>query len=533
VRSSSASGFATFTLLPSIFWVTRRTLATLGVLTLIGGAGACSLAVAAPGSVAQPPVFRVLVGTPQGQAIAPDFLGLALEYRDIPALVGDDPKAVNPVLVQLIRNLVPKGRPMLRIGGQSTDRSWWPVRGVAQPRGVSYSLTPSWTASARALAQAANARLTLGLGLEANQPKLDAVEAYELLRRIGRRYVEALEIGNEPELYTAFPWYRTLHGAILPWYRNIGAPIFSRPRGYNPQAFLAEFSRAVQAVPRAAIAGPATGNPLWLGQFARILSPASRVKVITWHAYGLNQCIKVRSSPYYPTVPNLLSPLASRGIVNGISPSVALAHRAGASFRVGELGSVTCNGKLGVSNTFASALWATDALFSIAADGVDGINLHTFQNAANGLFDFQHSGGHWQATVHPLYYGVLMFAQAAPPGSRLLRLSAPNQTQVRVWATQAPDRRIRVLLINDSLTHAEPATVRAPAAAGPASLERLLGLSAYATSPDTLGGQSFGTRTASGLLAPQRSTAIAPRGGRYAVTLPAASAALLTLSPGH
>jgi len=517
--------------LPSIFWVTRRTLATLGVLTLIGAAGACALAVARPASAAQPQVFRALVETPTGQAIASDFLGLALEYRDIPGLVGNDPKAVNPVLVQLIRNLVTRGRPMLRIGGQSTDRSWWPVRGIARPRGVSYNLTPSWTTSARALAQATNARLILGLGLEANEPKIDAVEAYELLRRLGSRYVDALEIGNEPELYTAFPWYRTLRGAILPWYGKIGAPIFSRPPGYNPKAFLAEFSRALQAVPRLPIAGPATGNPSWLAQFARILSPASRVKVITWHAYGLNQCIKDRFSPQYPAVPNLLSPVASRGVVNGISSSVALAHKARASFRVGELGSVTCNGRLGVSNTFASALWAMDALFSIAADGVDGINLHTFQNAANGLFDFSHSGGRWQATVHPLYYGVMMFAQAAPPGSRLLRVSAPNQDQVRVWATLAPDHRIRVLLINDSLTHAEQATVRAPAAAGPAGLERLLGRSAYATGPDTLGGQSFGTRTTTGSLAPQHSTVIAPRGGRYAVTLPAASAALVTLAP--
>ncbi len=503
------------------------------MLTLIAAAVACAGAVRARASVAPAPVFSVSVGAAQGQAIASDFLGLALEYRGIPGLVGTNSKAVNPVLVQLIRNLVPTGRPMLRIGGQSTDRSWWPVRGIAQPRGVSYNLTPSWTASARALAQATNARLILGLGLEANEPKIDAVQAYELIKRLGRRYVDALEIGNEPELYTAFPWYRTLHGATLPWYGNVGLPIFARPPGYNPKAFLGEFSRAVQAVSGVPIAGPATGNLAWLEPFAGTLSAASRVKVITWHAYGLNECIKDRSSPQYPSVPNLLSPLASRGLVNGISSSVTLAHRTGASFRIGELGSVTCNGRLGVSNTFASALWATDALFSIAAAGVDGVNLHTFQGAANGLFDFGYSGGHWEAAVHPLYYGALMFARAAPAGSRLLRVSAPSQNRVRVWATLAPDHQVRVLLINDSLTHSEQASVRALNAAAPAGVQRLVAPSAYATGPDRLGGQSFGAQTPTGLLAPPQSTVIASRGGRYAVTLPAASAALVTLAPAR
>ena len=37
----------------------------------------------------------------------------------------------------------------------------------------------------------------------------------------------------------------------------------------------------------------------------------------------------------------------------------------GATFRIDEMGSVTCNGHVGVSNTMASALWATGALFSV------------------------------------------------------------------------------------------------------------------------------------------------------------------------
>ena len=43
--------------------------------------------------------------------------------------------AAQPVLVELIRNLDPMGRPVIRIGGLSTDHSWWPVPGMKAPLG--------------------------------------------------------------------------------------------------------------------------------------------------------------------------------------------------------------------------------------------------------------------------------------------------------------------------------------------------------------------------------------------------------------
>jgi hypothetical protein len=501
----------------------RRAAAAVGAVTVLLTMGAATAGAA---------VFRVSVGAAQGRPVASDFLGLALEYRSIPAFTSADPSAVNPVLVQLVRNLVPQGRPVFRIGGQSTDRTWWPVPGTRPPLGVTYSLTSTWIASVRALAQATNARLILGLGLEADRPKLAAVEAQELMNGLGRNYIDAFEIGNEPELYPVVPWYRKLHGTLLPWYSHLGAPVFARPRGYGPGTFDGEFSRALGSLPGVPVAGPSVGLVPWLDGFRRFLAPQSRVKMVTWHAYGLNQCVTDRSSPSYPTVPNLLAPRASRELMNGISPVVALAHQAGASFRVDEMNSVTCNGRLGVSNTFASALWVMDALFAIAADGVDGVNVHTFEDAANGLFDFDRTGGQWEATVHPLYYGLMMFAQAAPAGSHLAQISSDAQAQVRAWATRGPDHRLRVLLINDSVRRPARAQVRAPAAAGPASVELLRAGSAYATSGVALGGQSFGLHTTSGVLDSPQTSSLARRSGNYALTLPPASAALVTVATG-
>ncbi|MGZ4273238.1 MAG: glycosyl hydrolase family 79 C-terminal domain-containing protein [Solirubrobacteraceae bacterium] len=511
-------------------WLTRLLTRLLQAAALI--AAACTWVHTAP---AQAYVFRLgVTGTPHGRSMPANFLGLALEFNEIPGLSGPTAQSVDPVFAQLVKNLDPQGRPNLRIGGQSTDRAWWPVPGMSQPLGVTYGLSARWTAAARALAQAINAQYLLGINLEADRTQVSQTEAAQLVKGIGGRYVGALEIGNEPDLYTAIPWYRQAGGRPLPWYSPTGSPVFSRPATYGPQDYVNEVTRTLGVVPRLPIAGPETGKPPWADAFDRLLSPRSRVRMLTSHAYGLNQCITNASSPSYPTVVNLLTLAASRGEVSGIGPYVALAHRNAAQYRIDEMGSITCNGRAGVSNTLASALWVMDALFTIAADGVDGVNLHTYPNSANGLFDFSLSQGHWQASVHPLYYGALMFAQAAPARSRLLRVVSGSVGPLRAWATIAPDHRVRVLLINDSLTRSALAVVRTPVVPGPASLERLRASSAYATSGMTLGGQTFGANTATGVLAPPVPQPVTPRSGAYSVTLPAASAALLTLAPwGH
>jgi hypothetical protein len=254
--------------------------------------------------------------------------------------------------------------------------------------------------------------------------------------------------------------------------------------------------------------------------------------MLTSHAYGLNQCITDPASLQYPSVPNLLNSVNSRDLTAGLGPYVSLVHRSGGTFRVDEMGSISCNGRAGVSNTLASALWLIDGLFQIASQGIDGVNLHDYPNSANGLFDFSRSGGQWQGTVHPLYYGALMFAQAAPAGARLLRITSGSQAQLRAWATLGQDHRVRIVLINDSLRSSAQTQIRVAGAAGPGAIERLAARSAYATAGISLGGASFGSDTATGVLSAPQPQAVTARAGGYSVTLPAGSAALLTVSRG-
>jgi hypothetical protein len=480
---------------------------------------------------AQAYVFRLTVGSgTTGRPISPNFLGLAFEYNTIPRLAGAAPGSVNPVFAQLLSNLDPAGGALIRVGGLSTDRSWWPVKGMGQPLGVTYNLTPAWTAAARNLAQATHAKLILGVNLEANRTRISQVEASELVNGVGAGNIAALEIGNEPDLYTLIPWYKTQHGKPVPWYLPTGTPVFARRPTYGPQAFAQEFGRTLRVVPTVPVAGPETGNAPWMSTFSRFVSRGSQVRMLTAHAYGLNQCITDPASPQYPSVPNLVNIANSRDLAAGLGPYVSLIHRDGGTFRIDEMGSVSCNGRAGVSNTFASALWLMDSLFQMASQGIDGVNLHSYPNSANGLFDFTQSHGQWQGVVHPLYYGALMFAQAAPGGSRLLRISSGPQTDLRAWATLGTDHKVRVLLIDDNLHSPAQTQVRVARGVGPAAVEGMGASSAYATGGISLGGASFGADTATGVLPAPQPQAVTARTGGYAVTVPAGSAALLTIA---
>jgi len=460
------------------------------------------------------------------------FLGLAITFNTVTDWEPGGSAPPNPVLARLVHNLNPTGDPSIRIGGESADRSWWPTAGVPQPRGVTETLGTAWGQSVRQLAVSTNAKLLLGLNLEANRVRIDRTEARQYLTLLGRRYIGALEIGNEPDLYPLIPWYKLIDGHVEPWYAHGGTPVFARRRTYGPTQFGHELAHTLAVLPNLPEAGPETGHPEWVQQFIDEVRPRGLPMTLTSHAYGLNQCVDDPAARSYPSVSHLLTLFASReNMLHYDAPYIALAHADGGSFRVDEMGSVTCNGRAGVSDTMASALWALDALFYLNSQNVDGVNLHTYPRSSNGLFDLTQVNRTWDATIHPLYYGALMFAQAAPEGSRLLAVRDGEEAQLRSWATIGTDHKVRVLLINDSLQSAGQITVHSPDRWGSraASIERLLAPSASATNDITLGGQSFAQRSGGVLAAPHHLT-VSPRHGAYKVTVAPGTAALLTLS---
>jgi hypothetical protein len=309
--------------------------------------------------------------------------------------------------------------------------------------------------------------------------------------------------------------------------------VYARGQGWDPSAFASQYGRILEDLPRVPIAGPDTQRAPWFAAFGRFVSRHSRVRMLTSHGYGLNNCVSNPASAAYPSIPHLLGDYALHDLLNTLIPYIGLAHASGASFRIDEMGSVTCNGRAGVSDTMASALWATAALFSVAQDGVDGVNLHSYAGLPNGLFDFTDSAHGWTGVVHPVYYGALLFAHAAPAGSRLLHVALAGPPTLHGWATTGPGPVRRVLLLNDST--AGGVAVAVHAAHGllgrrPAQLERLAAPSVLATGDITLGGRTFGATTTTGVLPAPVSDPVRARRGVYRVTVPAASAALLTVT---
>ncbi len=467
------------------------------------------------------PTFVTVRSSSAGRRVPFGFLGLSLEYRAVEAYAGTDPAAIDPVFEQLVRNLAPGQALVLRIGGDSADRTWWPAAGLVRPAGVRFDITDRWLAVTRALARALRARLVVGLNFEADDPGLATAEADALLNGIGRGAIRALELGNEPDLYATFPWYRL----------SDGRHVTGRPPSYDMSGLIGDFTRFAATLPPTLVAGPSLGAPVWTRELGRFLAAEPRVGLVTLHRYPLQLCYTPRDTARYPTVGHLLSPAASIALADSFARYAVLARAHGRSLRIDELNTVSCGADPAVSRTFASALWALDTLFELARVGINGVNIHTFPGAGYELFRISRSRGRWQAVVEPEYYGLMLFARAAPAGSHLLDVQNGTSGKLHVWATRSGAGTMHVLAVNTG-ARARVVSVRvAGAQPARARLERLAAPAVRSSSWVTLAGQSFGPRTFTGRLGGRLdvSTVAAVR-GRYEVTVPAGSAALLVLS---
>lgn len=483
------------------------------------GAGHAGPAAASGAGHAKSPVAVTVDPTSAGDRIQPGFLGLSMEYWAIEAYAGKRPQSVNPVFVQLVRNLIPDQVGVLRIGGVTTDHTWWPVPGVKKSPGLWYKLDPSRLEVMKAVGDEVGAKLILGITFEVDSRALAAVEGQAMLDTIGASRIDAFEIGNEPELY-GDPYFA--------FYTHDGHNVVGRPRTYGITAFTGDFANIDSGLPRLPLAGPAVGAANWLADLSNFIDAVPRLGVVTVHRYPFEACTGNPAAVSWPTIPKMLSPLSTVDVAQGVVPWVKVAHAHGLPIRIGEMNNVACGNPPGIPNTFAMALWALDSLYAYAQVGVDGVNVHTWPGAVYNLFSFKKSRGRWSGSVEPEYYGLLLFALGAPAGSHLVATASGNP-QVRVWGTGTADGSIRVTLINDNVSSSQHVAIAVKGARSAGSLERLLAPSPSATRGVTLGGQSFGRTTTGVLPSPPIGTPVFPVDGRYDVALPPASAALLTI----
>jgi Glycosyl hydrolase family 79 C-terminal beta domain len=258
---------------------------------------------------------------------------------------------------------------------------------------------------------------------------------------------------------------------------------------------------------------------------ALLRSERGRVGVVSAHIYPIRGCRHRHSAD--ALIGRLLSRSAVGAVLGRLAPAMRGARAARLPVRVAELNSAACGGVRGVSDVFASALWAPDALFELARHGASGANIHTWSGATYAPFDALARAGVDQVVARPLVYGLLLFARATPFPSRILPVATAAGKGVTAWGTIDASHTVRVVLVNRSARLDRNVRLALPGGPASASVERLLAPGVHAHGHVTLAGERFG---ADGRLhgRPVVGT-IARRGGRYALRLPAASAALVTI----
>jgi hypothetical protein len=433
-----------------------------------------------------------------------------------------------PVFERVLSMLhIPGDGPLvLRIGGDSADHSFWTPKATKMP-GWAFALNPGFLSRLRALVERDRVRLIVDLNLVTDTPFIAAEWARAAETSLPHGSIIGFEVGNEPDLYERKYWAATM----------ARSPLQSRPLPLDLTAssYVQDFNHYAgvlgEGAPDVPLIGPAVAHPRvsldWISTL--IADERSELGEVTGHLYPYSACVKRPSNSSYPTVSRLLSPAASSGLAKDVAGAVAVAHSTGLRFRLTELNSVTCGVRAGVSNTFATALWAPDALFTLMRTGVDGVNLHVREYAINAPFSLNRYG----LNPRPLLYGLVMFERTLGADARLVRLhmSEPRQANLSAWAVRVRGDILHVLLIDKGNRNLQ-VQLRLPAT-GRATVQRLIAPSASSTAGETLDGQRLGPDGT--WIGTRQVEAIAPGRNGYMVTVPKRSAALVgvRLGPAH
>ncbi|MGC9220962.1 MAG: hypothetical protein ACP5H2_06365 [Solirubrobacteraceae bacterium] len=459
----------------------------------------------------------VVVGRQTVSQPAPaGFVGLATEFWDVESETGTNPAAPDTPFEQALRNLSPDGGIVLRIGGDSTDWSWWPIAGMTQPVWVRFTITPTWLAVTQKLAEDLQAHLILGINMEANSTAIAQAEEKAMQAGIGPSVPITFELGNEPIFYSKWPFYHTPKGR----------PVTGRPKSYSWADVTRQWHALAASLGPVSLAGP--GFPSWhaLSALAPFLNANRNLHLVTLHTYA------TRSPECHDggTVPEsaLFTPAALQNLGLAVSAWAAVAHHHRVALRVDEINAVTCGGLVPFSRSFGPSLWALNILPLYMEAGVTGVNFESKPNTAQNLIQpSQTSTGAWQVAVQPEYYGMLAFAQVTPPGSRLLKISG-TPDGLYAWAVRTPQEQTHVVLTNVG-AKATRFVIKAAGASGPTTVEALKAASGKttATTGVTLGGQTISPTTGQLVGTPVLAGAKFRRSG-YVVTVPGATAEIVS-----
>jgi hypothetical protein len=466
-----------------------------------------------------PPIELTVRGGYAGPPIRAGFVGITTEFRDMFKEAGTNPSQPDLPFEQLLKNLAPEGGFDLRIGGDTTDWTWWPVPGMAHPPWARWTLTPAWMAVAQKLLEDLHAHLIIGINMEADNAAVASTEVAAIKSGIGPSVPTTFELGNEPELYPKWPFYIT----------KSKVTVFGRPHSYSfPQITNDWDSLAAHLGPGPIrLAGVGYSSFRALPHVQHFLHASPDLSLLTMHTYALTPQNCQQGGQLQESW--LFRPSSLENLAGAVGAWATLGRKNKVALRVDEMNAVTCGGLANFSDTMGPSLWALNILPLYAQTGDTGVNFETRPNTAQNLIQPTETASGWQVAVQPEYYGMLAFAQLTPPGSRILSVLTPP-SGLLVWAVQTPKRTINIVVTNITRS-AKRVAIQAAGARGPAAAEALASSAGglAATTGVTLGGQTISPQTGQ-LSGTQVRSKIRPHQDNYDITVAPASATILRLS---
>jgi hypothetical protein len=397
----------------------------------------------------------------------------------------------NTDLIGLFKRLGPS---LLRIGGNSVDETTWSPSGPGQTSGET---APSDVNALAAFVLAAGWSVLYGVNLAQSTPAVAAAEVAYAAHALGSSLL-GIEIGNEPDLYAGnyFPSTWTFSDYLQLW-----------------QSFAAAILAQTPGVP---FTGPViASNTTWFSSFAQ--AEGKDVALLSAHCYrgnGESASSTIQELISYPDT-NLENYLAALK-----PPAVA----AGVPFRLAETNSFYNGGAANVSDSYASALWVIDHLFTIALGGSVGTNLHGGGDSTGYTPIADNNGVVVEA--RPEYYGALLAALAGQ-GPLLATTINAGSLNTSAYTVQNSPTQLSLILLNKDATQNIQFTATCPGKVQSASLQVMTCASLSATSGVTIQGSPINP---DGSFSPESPYSLEVSGDTFAGYVPAASAALIVVT---
>jgi hypothetical protein len=437
------------------------------------------------------PVTVTLDESHPGYKIPETFEGLSYET----SLLVDSPEFLNEnnqVLIQLIKNL---GRGVLRIGGNSSDLTkwgWGPRTEKTPPK----TLTTSDIDRLSAFDKAIGWPVVFGLNLGSGNAATAANEAAYVKKSL-QNNLYVLQSGNEPDMFSTGP----------------------RTAKYNYKNYQYEWGEFFLAIrketPDAPFGGPDVTpfNNEWITSFAA----------------NENKNIKLIDGHYYVTGPASLASINYNDILTQNTKLAAYlgtmhteASKYHIPFRVSECNSVFGGGKNGVSDVFASALWALDFMWEVAGYKGQGINFH---GGGRSFFYSPITIENGSFIAKPEYYAMLAFKYGAVGQTMVPITFTHPEYNLSAHACVNADGTYAITLINKEVESSFAFTIQLSKAASSVQVARLTAPSITSASTTFAGNMV----NEDGTFTPNITEQYTPNQNTFVVNVPAGSAVVITI----